>query len=95
MALKNPAMQDAPTPERWARYIDSDLPHLHRERWSRINAELKDRIDNAQGADRDALERELGAHRADRFNPQSSRAAILKEIVDSRPLAPSKVARTA
>lgn len=59
--------------------IEHDLPHLHRERWNRIAAELADQIAGEIGEQRAAIERKLEQHYALRFRPESSRDALLAE----------------
>lgn len=59
--------------------IEHDLPHLHRERWYRIALELGERIKQAEGDERDGLQREIDRHYLTRFHPETSRAALLAE----------------
>lgn len=61
------------------RQIEHDLPHLHRERWNRIAAELGEQIEAAAGDEREHLKQRLDQHYADRFHPETSRAALLAE----------------
>ncbi|MGI4940830.1 MAG: hypothetical protein ACRYHQ_09755 [Janthinobacterium lividum] len=60
--------------------IEHDLDYLHRERWNRITAELSDRIEAATPDERLALSEQLDRHYADRFRPETSRAALLAEV---------------
>ena len=60
--------------------IKHDLPHLHKVRWARIADELAERIEQATGDERTAIERELDQHYTNRFRPESSRAALLAEV---------------
>lgn len=66
-------------PELRRHQIEHDLPHLHRQRWSRIAGELVEQKEAATGDDRARIERELEQHFANRFKPESSRAALLAE----------------
>lgn len=59
--------------------IENDLPHLHRERWNRITAELTDQIDAATGEERARLEQQLDQHYSNRFRSETSRDALLAE----------------
>lgn len=59
--------------------IEHDLPHLHRERWNRIATELGAQIVAAAGDEREQLKQRLDKHYADRFHPETSRAALLAE----------------
>lgn len=59
--------------------IEHDLPYLHRERWYRIALELAERIKQAEGDERDNLQREIDRHYLTRFHPETSRAALLAE----------------
>ena len=59
--------------------IEHDLPQLHRERWNRIAAELSDKMYAATGDRRAELTQALDRHYADRFRPETSRAALLAE----------------
>ncbi|WP_146173433.1 hypothetical protein [Sphingomonas faeni] len=59
--------------------IEHDLPHLHRERWNRIAAELTDQIEAATGDDRARLQHQFDRHYEDRFRSESSREALLAE----------------
>jgi hypothetical protein len=59
--------------------IEHDLPHLHRERWNRIAAELSGQIEAATGDDRARLQHQLDRHYKDRFRSESSRQALLAE----------------
>lgn len=68
-----------PNPELRRRQIEHDLPHLHRERWNRIMVELSEQIEAATGDDREQLKQRLDSHYADRFHPETSRAALLAE----------------
>lgn len=68
-----------PNPELRRRQIEHDLPHLHRERWNRIAAELGEQIEAAAGDERERLKQRLDEHYADRFHPETSRAALLAE----------------
>lgn len=59
--------------------IENDLPHLHRERWNRIEAELTEQIEAATGETRSQLERQLDQHYSNRFRSETSREALLAE----------------
>lgn len=72
-------MMAKPNPELRRRQIEHDLPHLHRERWNRIAAELGEQIEAAAGDEREQLKQRLDSHYADRFHPETSRAALLAE----------------
>ena len=66
-------------PELRRSQIEHDLPHLHRERWNRITAELAEQIEAAAGDEREHLKQRLHQHYADRFHPETSRTALLAE----------------
>lgn len=73
-------METTPSDPELRRFqIEHDLPHLHRERWNRITAELTDQIEGATGAERDRLQSQLDRHYLDRFDSQTSRAALMAE----------------
>lgn len=59
--------------------IDADLDHLHEQRWNARAAELHEAEDRAEGDEKERVRRELHAHYADRFRPETSRAALLEQ----------------
>ena len=68
-----------PNPELRRQQIEADLPYLHKERWNRITRDLRDQIEQAPPAERDAIEEQLRQHYTTRFHPETSRAALLAE----------------
>ncbi len=59
--------------------IEDNLDHLHKQRWDARAAELHGAEADADDADRDRIKQELRDHYADRFRPETSRAALLDQ----------------
>jgi hypothetical protein len=59
--------------------IDANLPELHRERWALEAANLRERTDNATGAEKDEARRALLEHYKLQFRPETSRTPLIEE----------------
>lgn len=59
--------------------IEENLDHLHKQRWEARAAELHGAEADAGYADRERIKQELRDHYADRFRPETSRAALLDQ----------------
>ncbi|WP_375404495.1 hypothetical protein [uncultured Sphingomonas sp.] len=57
--------------------IDEDLARLHWERWNRVARDLRAAVAGAADTDKARAERELRDHYATRFDPASSRDALI------------------
>jgi hypothetical protein len=68
-----------------AQAIDTNLDHLHKQRWNERAAELHAEADSAPDQMRAAqTQKALRDHYADRFRPETSRAALLGQATANR-----------
>ena len=59
--------------------IDADLPHIHRERWARTAADLREIVHRTSGVEQDQAREALLAHYKTQFLPETSRLPLVEE----------------
>jgi hypothetical protein len=59
--------------------IEDNLDHLHKQRWDARAAELHGAEVDAPDSERERIQQALRDHYADRFRPETSRAALLEQ----------------
>jgi uncharacterized membrane protein len=59
--------------------IEDNLDYLHKQRWNARAAELHSAEADASDPEREGIRQALRDHYADRFCPETSRAALLEQ----------------